>query len=77
MTSTPYADRPVDLPATSVSGPTALPLRRVSWGAIVAGMVIAVGVQLVLSLLGVIGTLVSDLLLLWLDPRIRMGGGSK
>jgi ABC-type dipeptide/oligopeptide/nickel transport system permease component len=25
------------------------------------------------SLLGVIGTLVSDLLLLWLDPRIRMG----
>ena len=32
---------------------------------------------MVLSLLGVLGTLVSDLLLLWLDPRIRMGGGSK
>ncbi len=32
---------------------------------------------MVLSLLGVFGTLVSDLLLLWLDPRIRMGGGSK
>ena len=32
---------------------------------------------MVLSVLGVLGTLVSDLLLLWLDPRIRMGGGSK
>jgi len=32
---------------------------------------------MVLSLLGVVGTLVSDLLLLWLDPRIRMEGGSK
>jgi ABC-type dipeptide/oligopeptide/nickel transport system permease component/ABC-type transport system substrate-binding protein len=30
---------------------------------------------MVLSLLGVLGTLVSDLLLLWLDPRIRMEGG--
>lgn len=30
---------------------------------------------LVLSLLGVIGTLLSDLLLLWLDPRIRMEQG--
>lgn len=28
---------------------------------------------MVLSVLGVVGTLVSDLLLLWLDPRIRMG----
>ena len=33
---------------------------------------------MVLSLLGVFGTLVSDLLLMWLDPRIRMeGGGSR
>ena len=32
---------------------------------------------MILSLLGVIGTLVSDLLLLWLDPRIRMDGGPK
>jgi peptide/nickel transport system permease protein len=32
---------------------------------------------MVLSLLGVVGTLVSDLLLLWLDPRIRLGGGSR
>ena len=31
---------------------------------------------MVLSLLGVVGTLVSDLLLLWLDPRIRLGAGS-
>ena len=31
---------------------------------------------MVLSLLGVFGTLVSDLLLIWLDPRIRMEGGS-
>jgi ABC-type microcin C transport system permease subunit YejB len=29
---------------------------------------------MVMSLLGVLGTLVSDLLLLWLDPRIRMEG---
>ena len=32
---------------------------------------------MVLSLLGVMGTLVSDLLLLALDPRIRMEGGSR
>jgi len=31
---------------------------------------------MVLSLLGVVGTLCSDLLLLWLDPRIRLGGGA-
>jgi ABC-type microcin C transport system permease subunit YejB len=27
--------------------------------------------------LGVLGTLVSDLLLLWLDPRIRFSGGTR
>jgi ABC-type dipeptide/oligopeptide/nickel transport system permease component len=27
---------------------------------------------MVLSVLGVVGTLVSDLLLLWLDPRVRL-----
>lgn len=32
---------------------------------------------MVLSLLGILGTLVSDLLLLWLDPRIRMEGGRR
>lgn len=32
---------------------------------------------MVLSMLGVLGVLVSDLLLLWLDPRIRMEGGKK
>lgn len=31
---------------------------------------------MVLSLLGVVGTLVSDLLLLWLDPRIRLGAAT-
>jgi ABC-type dipeptide/oligopeptide/nickel transport system permease component/ABC-type transport system substrate-binding protein len=32
---------------------------------------------MVLSLLGVVGTLISDLLLLWLDPRIRLGAGAE
>jgi len=32
---------------------------------------------MVLSLLGIVGTLVSDLLLIWLDPRISMKGGGK
>ena len=32
---------------------------------------------MVLSLLGVVGTLVSDLLLLWLDPRIRFDEGGR
>jgi ABC-type dipeptide/oligopeptide/nickel transport system permease component/ABC-type transport system substrate-binding protein len=32
---------------------------------------------MVLSLLGVFGTLISDLLLLWLDPRIRFKGGGR
>ncbi len=32
---------------------------------------------MILSLLGVVGTLVSDLLLLWLDPRIRFEGGGR
>ncbi len=32
---------------------------------------------MVLTLLGVVGTLVSDLLLLWLDPRIRLEGGAR
>ncbi|MBE3098397.1 MAG: ABC transporter permease subunit [Planctomycetes bacterium] len=32
---------------------------------------------MVLSVLGVLGTLISDLLLLWLDPRIRFKGGAR
>jgi peptide/nickel transport system permease protein len=40
-------------------------------------MYLAGSMLMVLSLLGVLGTLVSDLLLLWLDPRIRMGGGTR
>ena len=37
----------------------------------------AASMLMILSLLGVLGTLVSDLMLLWLDPRIRLSGGSK
>jgi ABC-type microcin C transport system permease subunit YejB len=32
---------------------------------------------MVMSLLGMAGTLASDLILLWLDPRIRFSGGSR
>ncbi|MEM7625486.1 MAG: ABC transporter substrate-binding protein [Planctomycetota bacterium] len=40
-------------------------------------MYLAGSMLMVLSLLGVLGTLVSDLLLLWLDPRIRFQGGTR
>ena len=40
-------------------------------------MFLAGSMLMVLSILGVLGTLVSDLLLLWLDPRIRFGGGER
>jgi ABC-type dipeptide/oligopeptide/nickel transport system permease component len=40
-------------------------------------MYLAGSLLMVLSLLGMVGTLVSDLLLLWLDPRIRYEGGSR
>jgi ABC-type dipeptide/oligopeptide/nickel transport system permease component/ABC-type transport system substrate-binding protein len=40
-------------------------------------MYLAGSMLMVLSLLGVVGTLVSDLLLVWLDPRIRFEGGSR
>lgn len=40
-------------------------------------MYLAGSMLMVLSVLGVLGTLVSDLLLLWLDPRIRFKGGSR
>ena len=32
---------------------------------------------MIMTLLAVLGTLVSDLLLLWLDPRIRFESGSR
>ena len=38
-------------------------------------MYLAGSMLMVLSLIGVLGTLVSDLLLLWLDPRIRFEAG--
>ena len=37
----------------------------------------AASMLMILSVLGAVGTLLSDLLLLWLDPRIRLGGGRK
>ncbi len=40
-------------------------------------MYLAGSMLMVLSLLGVFGTLVSDLLLMWLDPRIRMEGNAR
>jgi ABC-type dipeptide/oligopeptide/nickel transport system permease component len=42
-----------------------------------ADVTFAGSILMVLSVLGVLGTLVSDLLLLWLDPRIRFEGGSR
>ena len=39
---------------------------------LVEDVYLAGSMLMVLSLLGVVGTLVSDLLLLWLDPRIRL-----
>jgi ABC-type dipeptide/oligopeptide/nickel transport system permease component len=39
-------------------------------------MYLAGSMLMVLSLLGIFGTLVSDLLLLLLDPRIRLEGGT-
>ena len=40
-------------------------------------MYLAGSMLMVLSLLGVLGTLVSDLLLIWLDPRIRFEAGAR
>jgi ABC-type dipeptide/oligopeptide/nickel transport system permease component len=39
---------------------------------LVEDVYLAGSMLVVLSLMGVVGTLVSDLLLLWLDPRIRL-----
>ncbi len=40
-------------------------------------MYLAGSLLMVLAILSVAGTLVSDLLLLWLDPRIRFEGGTR
>jgi ABC-type dipeptide/oligopeptide/nickel transport system permease component len=40
-------------------------------------MYLAGSLLMVLSMLGVLGVLISDLLLLWLDPRIRFEGGGR
>lgn len=44
---------------------------------LVEDIYLAGSMLVVLSLLGICGTLVSDLLLLWLDPRIRLEGGAR
>ena len=40
-------------------------------------MYLAGSMLMVLSMLGVLGVLVSDLLLMWIDPRIRMESGTR
>jgi len=37
-------------------------------------MYLAGSITLILSVLTVVGTLIADILLVWLDPRIRYGG---
>ena len=44
---------------------------------LMADTMLAGSMLMVLSLLGIIGVLISDLLLLWLDPRIRFEGGGR
>lgn len=46
-------------------------------GLLAEDVYLAGSMLMVMSALGVFGTLVSDLLLLWLDPRIRVGGVSR
>ena len=46
-------------------------------GLMIEDMYLAGSMLMVFSLLGVLGTLVSDLLLLWLDPRIRFQRGTR
>jgi peptide/nickel transport system permease protein len=37
-------------------------------------MYLAGSIIMILSILTILGTLISDILLAWLDPRIRYGG---
>lgn len=71
----PYLVSGSALVAMVLSLPTVGPLMLEAL--ITQDMYLAGSMLMVLSTLGVIGTLVSDLLLLWLDPRIRMEGGSR
>ena len=61
--------------AIVLSLPTVAPLLLSSL--MTQDMYLAGSMLMVLSLLSVFGTLVSDLLLMWVDPRIRMTGGGK
>jgi len=40
-------------------------------------MYLAGSILFIVSILTVIGTLISDILLAWVDPRIRFEGGSR
>jgi len=46
-------------------------------GLMMEDLYLAASMLMILSALGIFGTLVSDLLLLWIDPRIRMEGGNR
>ena len=46
-------------------------------GLMTQDLYLAASMLMMFSLLGVLGTLFSDLLLLWVDPRIRMEGGKR
>jgi ABC-type dipeptide/oligopeptide/nickel transport system permease component len=46
-------------------------------GLLAQDVYLTASMMMMLSLLGVLGTLFSDLLLLWVDPRIRMEGKKK
>ena len=43
-------------------------------GLLVQDMFLAGGVLVVMAILTLIGTLISDILLFWLDPRVRLAG---
>jgi len=65
----------ITITAIILSLPTAGPLfLRALMG---QDMYLAGSFVLILSTLTVIGTLISDLLLAWVDPRIRFGGGQR
>ena len=64
---------PTTVGPTTVGLPTVGPLLLNSL--LAQDMYLAGSILLILSALTVIGTLISDLLLAWVDPRIRFEGG--
>ena len=53
MTTSYVSSSAADGALPVVAAPLSTPHRRVSWGAVIAGVVIAIVVQMVLSLLGI------------------------